>query len=114
LQYSNSKYRVRFLQEKTRYVNIELCLNNLFYEQRDQEFHLHVRYYNPDGSLAWENPRAEVLPSNEEYFFETMGCGWKEPGNWAQGEYRVEIFIDGVKIAESKFYIFTNTFAKIP
>jgi hypothetical protein len=101
-------YGVRLEQETTRYVNFELCLHNLFYQQRDQKFRLHARYCNPDGSLAWEDRRDEVLPSGDEFFFETLGCGWKEPGKWANGTYQAEIFIDGVKIAESKFYIFMS------
>ena len=101
-----NNYRARLEQEATRYVNIELCLHNLLYEQRDQKFQLLVRYYNPDGSLAWEDRREEALPSGDEDFYETTGCGWREPGKWANGTYQTEIFIDGVKIAEKPFSIF--------
>jgi len=103
-----NNYRARLEQEATRYVNFELCLHNLFYEQRDQKFQLAVRYFKPDGSLAWEDRRDEVLPSGDEYFYETTGCGWNEPGKWANGTYQAEIFIDGVKIAEKTFSIFMS------
>jgi len=97
-----NNYRVRLEQEATRYVNFELCLHNLFYEQRDQKFQLAVRYFKPDGSLAWEDRRDEVLPSGDEYFYATTG--WFE-GRWVPGTYPVEILIDGVPFTKGSFTI---------
>ena len=97
-----SDYKIRFPEEATSSVNIELCLNNLFFRDRDQKFQLLVRYYNPDGSLAWEDHHDEVLPSGDEYFYETTG---RFEGKWALGTYRVEILIDGVPFTEGSFII---------
>jgi hypothetical protein len=104
-EYTDEYRTTRFPQETTRYVNFELSLNNLFYQERDQEFHRLVRYYHPDGSLLWEGHRDVVLPSGDKDFYESTGWGWKESGNWTQGIYQVEIFIDGVKIVESPFSV---------
>ena len=35
-----------------------------------------------------------------------MGFGGREPGTWAPGVYRVELFVAGQKVAEGTFEIY--------
>jgi hypothetical protein len=64
-----------------------------------------ARYYQPDGSLLGEvKDEAEVEPGTDAFTY-ANSWGWKEPGRWPVGVYRVEILLDGKTVASESFTI---------
>jgi hypothetical protein len=103
------QYNTSFPQDTTRYINFELCLNNLYYGWVQRHgIQLAVRYYNPDGSLLWEGKRKLVLTYRDKFFVFTLGWGNEQPA-YTPGGYGVEILINGETFTKGSFTIEADT-----
>jgi len=97
-------YASQFRRDRSRYINWELRLEHPKRERR-VDFRIDVTWYRPDGSvLAKQNVQAHLEESWINSFW-YHSWGWEEPFHWLQGKYRVELSIDGSKIAVGSFTI---------
>lgn len=102
--------------KSTRYVYTEITLHNTIYGKDIPEniktlykCLVEIKYYYPDGrrmgtfkQRAWMNPEKD-----EKVITSLYGWGYKQPGKWKPGTYRVEVGYPGDEpLAESEFTIF--------
>lgn len=97
-------YKKSFYTEKTRYVYWEANFNHDA-PARLVEFPMDAVYHNSRGEVvARQTMHIKIEPSWENSNH-CMGWGAVKPGWWAPGSYRVDLFIDGVKVGSSTFDI---------
>lgn len=102
--YKQRHYKTDFPKSSSRYINWELHLE--FPEpNRKIEFEIVAIYSNPDGSEFAQQTKKAYIESNWENSYHYWGRGWKEPGNWPVGTYRVDLLIKGQKVASGSFRI---------
>jgi PEGA domain len=98
-------YQSRFDHRSTRYVNWELDLACPAIPAR-VDFSINAIWYNPDGTVfANQNMNTYALPTWTTPVF-NFGRGWKASGNWKTGWYRVELFVNGNRIATGSFEVY--------
>jgi hypothetical protein len=97
-------YEERFSKSESRYIKWELKLK-FPPPGRRIDFDIDAVWYRPDGSVLTPQIKKAYVESGWEGSFHTIGRGWRTPGNWEPGKYRVELFVDGQKIAEGFFEI---------
>ena len=102
---ANRVYSTRFSKSATRYVFYQVRLENKLWKIRDNPIKVHAKYYYPDGSIMGEPVLEYTIPSDWEIAELHHGWGWREAGEWSQGKYRVELFIDGNQVAMDYFTI---------
>jgi len=61
--------------------------------------------YKPDGSLLGRPTYSSYVKSGWTNSYHSQVWGWKTPGNWQRGRYRVEIYIEGEKVTSGSFEI---------
>jgi hypothetical protein len=59
----------------------------------------------PDGTTYKEVRNGIVQDNWTNVYFTGGGYGYKEPGNWSQGSYTVDFFLDGNKFASRSFSV---------
>ena len=101
-------YTTRFPKSKTRYVNYLVGVKNLLWNVENQRPLIIGRYFDPEGSLLAEVEASVDIPSAWENADIFHGWGWDEPGNWAEGTYRLEILFGSKKISEKKFTVYND------
>ncbi len=103
--YAERKYSKRFSRASTRYVGWEM---NLDYPQpgRKRPFEIMATWYNPDGSVNTVQPYKTSLGADWTSSHHQQMWGWKEPGNWKPGTYRVKLTVDGQVVADNTFDIY--------
>ncbi|MDJ0778224.1 MAG: hypothetical protein QNJ85_10195 [Gammaproteobacteria bacterium] len=105
--WGDSRLRNRYAQEDTRFVYTLVSLENLQWQQREQDVVIHLRYYLSNGEL-YANPIIDYrVPADWEYAELWNGWGWSSAGKWKRDRYRVELWLDNRrKIGESHFEIY--------
>jgi hypothetical protein len=102
-------YATRFTQSSSRYIRCEVNFRNPLYNIRDQYVTLTLKYYGPDGVLKG-SPNASINVKSEwDSPWIATGWGWKDPGNWSSGTYKVEALLDGIYVSQSSFTIYDDT-----
>lgn len=98
-------YTTRFPRSTTRLVWWE---TNLAYPDpgRRIDFSIESFCFGPDGSLLNRQTQNFFIQSPWTGSYHSMGFGGREPGTWAPGVYRVELFVAGQKVAEGTFEIY--------
>lgn len=102
-------YATRFARMKTRYVYWELGLESDYvvvgWEPR--HFTVEAVWFNPYGQEVFRGTKKSYIESEWKNSFHTFGYGWRDASsaNWILGTYRVELYVDGKKIAEGEFVI---------
>lgn len=98
-------YTTRFPRSTTRLVWWE---TNLAYPDpgRRIDFSIESFCFGPDGSLLNRQTQNYFIQSPWTSSSHFMGFGGREPGTWAPGVYRVELFVAGQKVAEGTFEVF--------
>ena len=98
-------YTNRFDREKTRYVFWEL--HTKFPKQSNRtDFKLDVLWIKQDGNIFASQEYKSYAPAGWTGAIYDSSKGWKDPGHWKPGSYRVEVY-DGVNmIAEGSFEIY--------
>ncbi len=108
------RFTGQFPKSATRYVWCQIDVENRLHNVREQTHKVVWRYYNPDGTLRGE-PGLDFRIKPEWYTaWIPYGWGWDEPGNWPVGTYRVEIWIDGQKMAQDLFTIYDDRASTSP
>ncbi len=111
---SQRRFTVQFPKSTTRYVWCQIDVENRLYNVREHNHKVVWRYYNPDGSLRGE-PGLDFRIKPEWYTaWLPYGWGWDQPDNWPIGTYRVEIWIDGQKMAQDFFTIYDDRVSTNP
>jgi hypothetical protein len=98
-------YRTRFSKSEARFIFWEL---NLEYPApgRRRDFDIGATWYKPDGSVLTNQTKPAYLESNWTNSYHSYGWGWEEPGNWQPGSYRVELSVQGQRVASGVFEIY--------
>jgi hypothetical protein len=102
-------YEERFARETTRYVNWELNLEHPA-PRRGVDFQITAVYLRDDGAGSWEEIFRQTLDTSVEgdwtSSYHNHSYGFDDPGNWAIGFYRVDIYFEGQVIASEQFAIY--------
>jgi len=104
LEKSQREYRSSFDRFTARAVYWELDIS---YPPpgRRIDFHVDVIWYKADGTeMDRQAVSAFVLPDWGSSW-ETLGFGYREPGHWLPGTYRIEILFRNTRIAGGTFQI---------
>ena len=98
------QYKAIFDKSKAHYINWELALHHRSPPQAGSFRIEWTILHAPSKSLArlWTTPRLEPGWMDSTH---CHGFGWEQPGKWAVGEYKVELFVKGVKIASGEFEV---------
>lgn len=97
-------YQQRFEASEARYINWEL---NLKFPPvpGDTSFEIDAVYYRPGGGVLGRLTHPARVEAGWTYSWHNRSWGWDAPGHWPRGEYRVELHVDGAKIAAEGFAI---------
>lgn len=97
-------YYVEFPDFDTRYVFVELSLeNHYFHTEWFNE--IFIRFYNSARELKGEVVRLQKMKKGEQEIQITAGWGSNVKGSWRRGRYSVEVVFQDKLIAESSFVI---------
>jgi hypothetical protein len=101
-------YQTKFAQENTRFVYWEMHLSYPILSAA-KRVAIDVVCYNPDGTVfEVDEILADLGEGTGKHWF-SNGYGYDKFGLWNSGEYRVEFFINGKKVAEETFEILRDT-----
>lgn len=94
----------RFPKSGTRYIwwNLDLDFPTA---NSKKDFIIHAVWYR-DGVQVHTHDKQSVIQSGWKGSWHTMGWGNNSPGSLGVGRYRVELYIDGRKIAAGTFEIY--------
>ncbi|MCW9080589.1 MAG: caspase family protein [Colwellia sp.] len=98
-------YKKQFNQESTSRIWTELRVQNLKYNQSSQSHKMKWVYYEADGSVSGKMEKDFTISASTPYKRVSKGWGWKTPGNWRPGRYKVKAFIDDMEVGEQFFTI---------
>ncbi|MCX6173551.1 MAG: hypothetical protein NTZ27_02220 [Ignavibacteriales bacterium] len=98
-------YENSYNQISTRYIRCEVALKNNLYGTQSQTHKAKWNYYKPDGSLFGTVSDDWTIESSWETTWFSRGWGWDEPGNWENGKYLIEFYLDDNYIASISFFI---------
>ena len=97
-------YKLQFDRSSTRFVSWELNLRHPKHRGRI-EFIIIAVYYRADGSVFARQTIDSHLEANWTSSWHDGNWGWKDPGKWPVGSYRVELSIGGEIVASSPFEV---------
>jgi hypothetical protein len=98
-------YRTDFSAFDTRYVNWELNLNFPPPPQR-VDFIIEAVWHRPDGSIHFREAINVYLEAGWRNSWHVSGLGNEMPGTWIPGQYNIEFFVAGKRIARGMFNIY--------
>ncbi len=103
--YKQRDYRTEFSKSSTRYVCWELGLEYPIGSPRT-DFEVLAIYYKPGGSIFGQHTQRNfyIDPALTSVAY-SSNRGWSDPGKWPPGTYRVDLFIEGQKVASGSFSI---------
>ena len=88
------KYFKRFSSRETRYIYVEIVLNNL-YPEKPWQCELFAKFYNNARELKGQVIRLQRIEKRQEQIRITAGWGSNVKGSWRKDEYTAEIvFMD--------------------
>jgi hypothetical protein len=97
-------YSTEFNKSQVRYINWEL---NLKYPRPSSktDFKIRAKYYRQGGNLHFNQEVNSYISPKWTSSNHSGGCGNKNPDTWKIGQYRVELFVAGSKVASGSFRI---------
>jgi len=102
-------YSNRFDKSKTRYVHWELNLEFPAPGSR-RSFVIEQSWYRAEGNLQVQLTRQQTsnisIEPNWTWLYYNHSYGWNNPGNWLAGSYRVDLYVEGQKLASGSFEIY--------
>ncbi|MBP7341892.1 MAG: caspase domain-containing protein [Smithellaceae bacterium] len=100
-------YRTSFSRTNTRYVVWELNLSFPAQGQR-KDFAVEHIWFNPHGTEIFRSVFNGYVLGDWTWSYHNTGYGWREVSNttWIAGRYRVDLYVDGVKIASEFFTMY--------
>ncbi|MFC2165821.1 protein kinase [Acidobacteriota bacterium] len=99
------KYGKRFAKSESRYIRWELNLTHPAPARRI-DFTIEAVWYKSDGSVLIRQTNPTFLEADWKNSWHAKGWGWKVPGNWEPGNYRVDLIVEGKKVASGSFEIY--------
>lgn len=108
--HDNSKnYRIVFDESEVRYVNVELQLYNILFDEEAWSAKVRVRATEYYTNKELCNVEKELQAgSDQNIVFIREGWGTPDPGWWKKGTYKWEVFIDEELVGTNYFYIVNN------
>ena len=97
-------YQYRFRSRASRYINWELHITCPPVSS-PVNFTIYATWYNPNGTVFGNdtvNARADYGRTEPVY---NAGRGWPRTGMWRRGTYRVDLFVNGVRIGSGVFTV---------
>ena len=108
--YGNQKnYRIVFDESEVCYMNVEVSLYNLLFDEEEWKGKVKVRaaeYYENKELCNLDKELTVTIDQNVIYIRE--GWGTPNPGWWKKGTYKWEVFVDDVLVGTNYFYITNN------
>lgn len=102
------------LRRSARYANWELGVK-IPAPGAEVKVKIEAVWNRPDGTIYKEAINSAIQDNWADVYFTGSGYGYKEPGNWSQGSYKVDFFLDGEKFASESFKVpGSNSQATIP
>ena len=103
--YNQREYKNVFAAVETRYINTEINVKNLLYEEKEQSYNLTWKWVDTMGLEKGEAKGKIIIDPSWKYAYNNRGWGRNTPGGWFVGKYIAEVYIDK-KLAGSKvFYV---------
>ncbi len=101
------QYSSQFSRSSARAIWWEL---NLDYADpgRKLDFAIDAVYIGPDGSVLSRQTHNSTIHAGWTTSYHSRGWGWKEPGKWEAGTYRIELSINGKRVASGTYQIKKN------
>lgn len=108
--FNNQKnYRIVFDESEVCYVNVELQLYNILFDEEEWNAKVKVKatdYYNHTEMCSLDKDITVTTDQNIVYIRE--GWGTPNPGWWKKGTYKWEVWVDDVLVGTNYFYITSN------
>ena len=100
-------YRTSFSRAGTRYVNFELNLQHPMPGKRKDFVVEHV-WFNSSGNEIFRGNLNTFIQDNWSSSYHNTGYGWRETSSarWIAGTYRVDLYVNGNKIASENFNVY--------
>jgi hypothetical protein len=98
-------YQAQFRGRNTRFIDWELDVTSPPVANR-VAFTIYATWYSPTGTVITNqtvSTAAEAGWTDQAY---TSGRGWQRPGFWKRGTYRVDLFVNGNRIASASFGVY--------
>ncbi len=95
-------YKNSFSPSDSRYIYWELNLDHPAPGRRI-DFNVDAVWTAPDGSEFARQTLNTYLLETWSSSYHQIGRGWREPGNWNPGTYRVDLMVGGEKVASGSF-----------
>ena len=103
----DKNYYVQFDSNETRYVFVELTLENRL-KSKDWHAELFIKFYNDSRDLKGEVVRLEKVKRGDSTIVVSAGWGSNIKGSWRNGEYEVEVIFQNKLISKSRFTVGPN------
>jgi hypothetical protein len=100
-------YKTSFSKTGTRYVRFEMHLEHPMPGKR-KDFTIETIWFTPHGVEIFRGNFKSYIQDDWTSSHHWYGYGWKDAASshWIQGGYRVDFYVNGVKIASEKFTIY--------
>jgi len=105
--YKDRTYRTRFIQSLTRYINWEV---NFKLEPLGKrlDYKIQAVWRKPDGSVLTKQKKDAYIEGDWTAPYTSWGYGSKAGGSYEPGNYEVEFFVQGRKIASGQFEVIAD------
>lgn len=97
----------RFAKSTSRHIYFELFLIHPT-PGRKIDFTINVIYYSSDGNIYGSTDHDSYIEGDWSTSCHELGWGWEDAGNWDVDDYRIDLFIEGKKIASGSFTIYED------
>jgi hypothetical protein len=104
---SKPDFSVRFPKSRSRFVMYWVEFEHPW-KYNTFKYKIQMRYFRPDGSMMSQTEDEIETNPQQPSFWYSSGRGWKEPGKWQPGDYRVQLMINGVEKQSVTFTIFDD------
>jgi SpoVK/Ycf46/Vps4 family AAA+-type ATPase len=105
LNASTKKYRQVFDARITKYIYVELQLNNLLFDKQDWNISVNFKAYDANNYLLCDQIVPQIITKSEDIAVIRYSWGKADAGvYWTKGAYRWEAWIDGNLLGTAFFY----------
>lgn len=95
-------------RSSTRYVYWEMTVRNHLYNVRDHTHTVVARWYRSNGTRIGQTTQTFRVQSRWYNAWASHGWGFRQPGRWRPGKYRVDILVDGKIYTRRHFLIYDD------
>jgi len=102
---NRKKYRQVFDANVTKYIYVELAINNLMFAAEDWKITVNFKAFDQSNKLLCDNKVEQTISKDTDIVYIRYSWGKPEPGvYWTKGSYRWEAWVDGVLLSTAHFY----------